>query len=223
MEADALVAFDHPAAELETLLANAAAPFPEFAAARRDLVTLRAHPRVVAALAEAAPLLETLDQLPQTTFTRYRAFATTGDREPYETPYYLKRSKLHAAALRLLLGEEKFKESVEDYLWSICEESTWVIPAHASVIDLMAAETAFGLAEIVALASPALDAEVRRRVRAEIDRRIFTPFLQSHYDLRWFNGSNNWNGVCSGAIGGAFLYLEQEPTRLAAGLSSWRA
>ncbi len=219
MNTNTLVAFDHSATELEVLLTNAVPLFPEFAAARRDLAALRADPRLVAALAESAPSLETLAEIPQTTFSRYRAFARTGNREPYETPYYVKRSKLHAAALRLLLGEERFKEHVEDYLWNICEESSWVVPAHARVIDLMAAETAFGLAEIIALAGPMLDAEVRRRVRAEIDRRIFVPFLHSHYDLRWFNGGDNWNGVCSGAIGGAFLYLEQEPTRLAAGLA----
>ena len=92
-------------------------------------------------------------------------------------------------------------------------------PAHTRVIDLMAAETAFGLAEIVALLGPALDAEVRYRVRDEIERRIFAPFLSGYYDLRWFNGGDNWNGVCAGAIGGAFLYLERDPERLARALA----
>jgi hypothetical protein len=219
METTALAAFDRTAAELEQLLAGDAEPFPEFGAARQDLAARRADLRMQAVLAHRAPLLASLDDIPQTTYTRHRAFARTGDREPYQTPYYLKREKLHAAALRLILGEDEYADAVQDYLWSVCEESSWVVPAHARTIDLMAAETAFGLAEILALAGPTLDAEVRRRVREEIDRRIFVPFLHANYDLRWFGGGDNWNGVCSGAIGGALLYLEREPGRLAEGLA----
>ena len=79
MEASASTDFDLTAAALERLLANTAPPFPEFAVARRDLAALRADPRVRTALAETAPLLDHLGELPQTTFTRYRAFAATGD------------------------------------------------------------------------------------------------------------------------------------------------
>lgn len=219
MDVPKLTPFDHTADELTSLLAGKAASFPEFAAARDHLAVLRADPRTQAILAHTASLIASIDDIPQTTYSRYRLFSRTGDRQPYETPYYLKREKLHAAALRLILGEGDFRDAVQDYLWSICEESTWVIPAHTRTIDLMAAETAFGLAEILALAGPAIDGEVRQRVRAEIDRRIFAPFLHASYDLRWFGGGDNWNGVCSGAIGGALLYLETEPDRLAAGLA----
>jgi hypothetical protein len=219
MEANALAAFERTAAELEQLLAGEAAPFPEFVAARTDLAALRANPRLRELLTHSEPLLASLDDMPQTTYSRRRAFFRTGDRAPYEAPYFLKREKLHAAALRLILGQGDFVEAVHDYLWGICEESSWVVPAHTRTIDLMAAETAFGMAEIVALAGPALDAEVRRRVGIEIDRRIFQPFLHANYDLRWFGGGDNWNGVCSGAIGGALLYLEREPGRLAEGLA----
>lgn len=219
MESSALAGFDLTAAELEQLLVADAAPFPEFAAARRDLAALLAAPRTRAVLAQSEPLVASLDDIPQTTYTRRRAFARTGDREPFQTPYYLKREKLHAAALRLIFGQEELADAVQDYLWSICEESSWVVPAHTRTIDLMAAETAFGLAEILSLAGPLIDAEVRWRVRAEIDNRIFVPFLHANYDLRWFGGGDNWNGVCSGAIGGALLYLEREPGRLAEGLA----
>lgn len=215
----ALAAFDQTPASLARLLAANGSPFPEFAAVRADLATFRAAARTRTALAETAPLLHNLGAIPATTYSRYRAFARTGDRAPYETPYYGKRERLHAAALHLLLGEEAYRDAVHDYLWAICEETTWVAPAHTRVIDIMAAETAFGLAEIVALLGPALDAEVRYRVRDEIERRISTPFLHSYYDLRWFNGGDNWNGVCAGAIGGAFLYLEPDPERLARGLT----
>ena len=215
----ALADFSYPPAILLRHLAANGSPFPEFAAAQTSLATLRETARVRAALADTAPLLRDLDAIPATTYSRARAFARTGAREPYETPYYRKREQLHAAALHLLLGAEEYRDAVHDYLWSICEETTWVVPAHARVVDLMAAETAFGLAEVVGLLGSTLDAEVRYRVRDEIERRIFTPFLHSAYDLRWFNGSDNWNGVCAGAIGGALLYMEHDPERLARGLA----
>ncbi|HEY8601180.1 MAG TPA: hypothetical protein VIL85_22300, partial [Thermomicrobiales bacterium] len=214
-----LAAFDQTPASLARLLAADGPPFPEFATARADLAAFRDARRTPAALAETAPLLRDLDNVPATTYSRYRAFALVGDRAPYETPYYSKRERLHAAALHLILGAAEYRDAVHDYLWAICEETTWVAPAHTRVIDIMAAETAFGLAEIVALLGPILDAEVRYRVRDEIERRIFTPFLHGYYDLRWFNGGDNWNGVCAGAIGGAFLYLERDPERLARGLA----
>ncbi len=219
MEVTGLDAFDRSAAELEQWLTGDAVPFPEFAAARRDLAGMLADPRLRAILAQSEPLLASLGDIPQTTYSRRRAFARTGDREPYQTPYYLKREKLHAAALRLILGQDEFADAVHDYFWSVCEESSWVVPAHTRTIDLMAAETAFGLAEILALAGDKIDAEVRHRVRGEIDRRIFAPFMHASYDLRWFGGGDNWNGVCSGAIGGALLYLEREPGRLGEGLA----
>ena len=215
----ALAAFNQSATTLARLLDRDATPFPEFALARADVAAHRADPRVQAALADTAPLLTDLGALPATTYSRYRAFARTGAREPYETPYYRKRERLHAAALHHLLGAGDYRDAIHDYLWSICEETTWVAPAHARVIDLMAAETAFGLAEIVSLLGPTLDAEVRYRVRDEIERRIIAPFLHGAYDLRWFNGTDNWNGVCAGAIGGVLLYLERDPERLSAGLA----
>jgi len=219
LDPHALAAFDQTPATLARFLTANGALSPEFAATQADLATFREAARTRAALAETAPLLHDLDNLPATTYSRYRAFARVGDRAPYETPYYGKRERLHAAALHLLVGADEYRDAVHDYLWAICEETTWVAPAHTRVIDIMAAETAFGLAEIVALLGPTLDAEVRYRVRDEIERRIFAPFLHGYYDLRWFNGGDNWNGVCAGAIGGAFLYLEADPERLARGLA----
>jgi hypothetical protein len=206
-------------AELARLLATDAPLFPELAEARRDLAALRASPRVEELLARTAPLLESIATIPQTTYTRYQLFRRTGDREPYETPYYRKRANLHAATLHLFFGAVDLRDTVQDYLWSICDEQTWVVPAHARVIDLMAAETGIALAEVVALVGDQLDGEVRHRVRGEIDRRLFGPFLQGHYDLRWFNGGDNWNGVCAGALGATFLLLERDPERLARALA----
>jgi hypothetical protein len=109
---------------------------------------------------------------------------------------------------------------VHDYLWDVCEESTWVVPAHASVaVDLFSSETAFQLAETTTLLSALLDARVTARVRSEVAERVLEPYLADHSRYWWYRGSNNWNGVCNGAIGCSMLLLEEDVGRLAEGLA----
>jgi len=74
------------------------------------------------------------------------------------------------------------------------------------------------LAEALLLLGTTLDAEVRHRVRLEIERRIFDPYLRFHRSLQWFKGHNNWNGVCNSAVAATFLLLEPEPSRMARAL-----
>jgi hypothetical protein len=44
-------------------------------------------------------------RIPQTSYTFYRLFQRNADRGLYQAPYFLKRTNLGAAALRLFLGE----------------------------------------------------------------------------------------------------------------------
>ena len=106
------------------------------------------------------------------------------------------------------------KETVEDYLWNICEETNWVLPAHENVIiDLFAAETGFVLAETLLLLGTTLDSEVRHRVRQEIEQRIFNPYLRFYASQWWYTTNHNWNGVCNSAVAATFLLMEPEPER----------
>jgi hypothetical protein len=66
------------------------------------------------------------------------------------------------------------------------------------------------LAETLALLGERLDGEVRARVRREMDRRIFEPFLRHHRAHRWYFGPNNWNGVCNSSIAAAFCLLQPD-------------
>jgi Heparinase II/III-like protein len=212
--------FDLIADDLQRLLATTAPLMPELEAARGNLASLRAAPQARAVLAQTQPLMAAIAQIPQTSYSLYRLFARHGDRGRYETPYFLKRSNLAAAALRLFLdGQTGLRDCVQDYLWSVCEESNWVLPAHErDLIDLFAAETGFVLAETLHLLGAALDAEVRGRVRQEIERRIFDPYLRFHRSLHWYQGHHNWNSVCNSAVAATFLLLEPEPGRVARAL-----
>jgi hypothetical protein len=188
---------------------------PELERARSNIRALLAAPQTQVVLAQTQHLMDNIEQIPQTSYTSYRLFIRAGDREPYQTPYFLKRARLAAAALRLFLGQTELKDSVQDYIWSICEESNWVLPAHERcVIDLFAAETGFVLAETLLLLGETLDAEVRYRVRAEVERRIFDPYIRYHHLDSWYLGHHNWNGVCNSSIAATFLLLEPEPERM---------
>jgi len=184
-----------------------------------------------------------LTNIPQTTYTLYREFEHTGEREGYQRPYYLKRSMLTRAVFEMIMGNDALRDIVHDLLWSICEETTWVLPAHEEQgpdywdlkpsprrhpwgahtmltrepdsIDLFAAETGASLAETIYLIGNRLAPEVVQRVRQEVTRRIFKPYLAYGRKHWWYKGALNWNGVCNGSIGLAFMRLEHDPQTLA--------
>jgi hypothetical protein len=213
--------FSLTAVELQRLLIPGTSYLPELEAAQRDLDALRHAPQTQILLAETQPLMEAIEQVPPLFYTHYRLFISkSGDREKFETPYFLRRAKLTAAVIRLFLGQADLKDVVQDYIWAICEESNWVVPAHENdIIDLFCAETGFLLAELLAVLSHTLDAEVRWRVRQEIERRIFDPYLRFHQRAIWWYKSHlNWNGVCNSSIATTFLLLEPEPGRVARAL-----
>ena len=221
-------------------------PDPGPAALLERLRTSPASGRILDYLREAVPELQPVCQdIPQTTYTLYRQYVRTGERSAYESRYFEKRSMLTRAVVEVIFGEEDFIDLVQDLLWSICEETSWVLPAHEDVgdgfeslgnrggwpggmassltrapdfIDLFAAETSASLAEAIYLLEDRLAPEVVQRVRQEVDRRIFRPYLAYGRKYWWHRGDLNWNAVCNGAVGLAFMRLERDPRRLAEGL-----
>jgi hypothetical protein len=209
--------------ELAMLLVPGALNLPELSAVLSDtgfLPALRQGPQAQAVLTATQPAMASLVNMPATSYTAYRQFGRTGDRAPYQTPYFQRREALTAVALRVLLGQPELLDQAQDYIWAICEETNWVLPAHETVeIDLMAAETGYLLAETLAILGDALAGEVRTRVLAEVERRIFTPYLARARVLWWLRAPNNWNGVCNSAIAATFLWLEPERERVARALA----
>jgi hypothetical protein len=156
--------------------------FLELEDARSQRQQLRHAPQTQHVLQQAQSLLADSAQIPQTSYTTYRLFRRIGERSSYQKPYFLKRAQLSAGALLLFLDEPARKDMVQDSLWSICEEGNWVLPAHETrPIDLFSAETGFLLAETLLLLGDTLDEEIRHRVRTEIERRIFDPYLRFYH------------------------------------------
>lgn len=172
---------------------------------------------------------------PQVLAIDYLAFQRDGQREPYETPIDRRRERLIMFTLaECLEGKGRFADAILNDGWAICEESTWVVPAHGKdypyilpdsttpVIDLWSAITSFTLAEVDYLLGDVLHPALRSRIRHEVRRRSTDAFLERN-DYPWLGYGkkklNNWMPVCAGGAAGAALYLECDLGRLAAVLA----
>lgn len=176
----------------------------------------------------------------------YMDFVRNGNRSRYEAPYFVRRRQLFALLVaECIEGEGRLVDDLINGIWAICEESTWVLPAHNNNadntrelanpdklvdldkqplnVDLFAAETGSLLSWAVRLAGKRLDAEsplITRRICREVDARILTPFLERD-DLWWMGLAherpvNNWNPWINSNILAAALNLEPDPARRAA-------
>ena len=105
-----------------------------------------------------------------------------------------------------LTGEGIYLDDIINGVWCICEESSWVLPAHHNsfyqdgvrrglpkideqVIDLFAAETGALLAWTWALVGKTLEhaaPEVNERILLELKRRITEPYIRR--DDFWWMG-----------------------------------
>ena len=158
--------------------------------------------------------------VPMILASQFREFVQNGNRVHMEAPYLARRNALTA----LMLGEFTFDDGryldkMIDYLWAICEESTWKLSAHNNhnsdenfqlpvefaddvyFIDLFAAQTGAFLAIAYRLFGKKLDEAcpvcLTKRIAYELDRRIFHPFERYGREFWWSgckgNYVNNWN------------------------------
>ncbi len=162
---------------------------------------------------EGAPILE----LP---YTVMMEFLRSGDRKKGEAFFSERRKMLVVSAILSMIypEEQKYLQRTEDSLFAICNEYTWVIPAHIpdlnayipDFIDLTAAETGFTLAEIYTALEERLSPLIKTRVKMEVERRIVIPFCNQSHNFYWINFHSNWAAVCAGSVGAAFMYLFPE-------------
>ncbi|WP_053374202.1 heparinase II/III family protein [Paenibacillus sp. FJAT-27812] len=168
---------------------------------------------------EADLLVQTAD--PELTYSLFRVYGETGERLAYERVYFERRKRLNAFVIMALLepGNKGYETAALNIIWSICNEFTWCLPAHFNAgaekpdIDLFAAETGFALSEVSLLLGERLPALLRERIEAEVEQRIFRPFLnQGPYG--WETAEHNWSAVCAGSIGAAAIHLIDDTERL---------
>ncbi len=155
------------------------------------------------ALCEEIPLLKLSD---------YREIEKNGNRSNFEKKYFKRRTIL----LELTAGEiasgykGKHLEKAMNALWSILEETTWVVPAHRQPenypeckwVDIFSAATG----GVVAAAYFFLKDEIKKempegfceRVLYELRRRVTEPFMSDFSPFHCWKGTegwyvNNWN------------------------------
>lgn len=180
----------------------------------------------------AKALLKT--PIPDCTDEKYLLFTKTGDRDEYQKVYFGRMGNLRELALMAKkTGEREYLDLVVKYLEAVCAEKAWTMPAHDSdlrvfngemvKVDLGAAHRVHDLALVLCLLGDRLPAETVKRVRDEMERRVFAPYRRTAADIAdgktchgnwWFFGSSNWNAVChSGVVRAALAVLESREDR----------
>ena len=171
---------------------------------------------------------EPVVSLPASDFLGY---SRTGSRDQY-------RAKIRGRHLGTLVVAECLERSGQyldpalDYIWAMCEQSTWTrpphlrgteyleglprpVPAEEHTISLQTAMNAKLLAEARYILGEKLHPAARERIVAEIDERVLTPFL-ARDDLPWQNPPTaNHNAVCNASVMVAALHTESDPERQA--------
>ena len=169
-------------------------------------------------------LSESIAHVPASLYLNYRR---TGSRSPHDNITSSRRSQLMAFVIGECLERKgRYLDAIMDRIWAICEESSWVIPAHSqttlpvytdiSWVDLVSAETGRTLTEALYIIGDKLDEHdpmIKQRALYEIERRCWKPYME--YDNMWWMfraGTraklNNWTAVCNcGVVGSAILAM----------------
>ena len=155
------------------------------------------------------------EEIPSLSYASRMRYYDDGDRSEFERPYFRRRTCVSALGLMALIypENERYLKELQELIWAICEEYSWVLPAHCgndledslTRIDLFSAETGFTLAEICYMLEDRLDKLILDRVRAEVEKRILYNYENGNF--WWETTTNNWSAVCAGNVGGALMYL----------------
>jgi hypothetical protein len=177
-------------------------------------------------------------ELPHSLFEQY---LTRGNRD-YERPFNRRTERLsHFVIAECIEDRGRFLPAIEAELGAILDEPTWAVPAHwyphggergVMVVDLAATARAWTLAVTDRWLARRLADDTRQRIRSEIRRRVWTPYLETVRSaqplegIRWPRAQNNWNAVCHAGVVGSALALVDDPRERAeflAGAESYLA
>ena len=209
------------------------------------LEQIRSHPFYAKAVAHVRALAEEKggQLIPMVPYSFFKLFDETGSRTEFQDVFNEQRTRLQAFALAALLDGTHISD-VEDAIWAICDNFSWCNPAHfryggtnvvellnappkgdgkpvpylyhqKQVIDLSASNTAFLLAETIALLGDKLAPVVVNRAHREIYERVLKPFMEINTPFWWETCLMNWGAVCAGNIGIAAMYMIDDDAELA--------
>lgn len=155
--------------------------------------------------------------IPCNNYSLIKLYYKEGNRSKFEAQYFDKRKRLSFLQL-LSIKDDKYIEPLEEIISAICDEFTWVLPAHnydektqifdRTMIDLFSAETSFYLSETVYVLKDKLSADIKNRVKLCVEDRIVKNFESRPFG--WLNIDSNWASVCGLGVGLSYLYLFPE-------------
>ena len=149
-------------------------------------------------------------------YSQFKRFYIDGNRASFQSQYFARRRRLMLLQA-LALYDDCYLEDLENILSAICEEFSWVLPAHAfeddvvakyDQVDLYSAETAFYLAETVYVYGDKLSEDIRNRIKISIKLKLIDIFENGKFNFE--ETHSNWASVCSCGVGLAYLYLFPE-------------
>ncbi len=156
--------------------------------------------------------------LPITTFMLY---ANTGDRITYENLYLVRRDALCSLVIaECLENKGRFLDDIVNALISICEESSWCIPAHIyeertekffdlsnQKLDIFASETAQYVALTIYLLEEKLNEIspfIIKSIKNILFEKVLKPMLDLRYEYFWLEentDATNWSPwICSNLL-----------------------
>lgn len=156
-------------------------------------------------------------ELPPYRYSYIKSYYQDGNRARHEKIYLERRNRFRLLQV-LAIADDGYLEPLEELLFEICNEFTWVWPAHNlqketltydyNWIDLLAAETGFYLAETVYVLRDKLSADIKKRIYISLEEKIVKNFEKRTFNFDKTNG--NWASVCACGIGLTYLYIFPE-------------
>lgn len=159
----------------------------------------------------------------------YLDYSRTGNRERWQRVAFARRARVSTLVLaEAVENRGRFVGPLEETLRALCEERTWVYPAHDASLrnfrgevvemDLGSTALSWDLAAAVWLMGPKLSPQTRDRVWENLHRRTLRPFRDMvegrQREAFWLRATHNWNAVClAGTLGTALSTIESARER----------
>lgn len=152
-------------------------------------------------------------------YSKFKLIYKTGNRSLYQEEYILRRERL--AILQILsIYDIQYVEELENTLAAICDEFTWIWPAHClkdketgefdySIVDLYSAQAALWLSETLFLFNEYLSTDIKNRIKKSIKEKVLDNFENRTFWWETKYGTN-WTSVCGAGVGIAYLYAFPE-------------
>jgi hypothetical protein len=156
--------------------------------------------------------------IPELTDELFLQFTKMGNRTNYQRPYGERTKRLnHFFLAECFEDKGRFLPAIEKYIDVICDEKTWVMPAHDKKllnfkgrgisVDLGSVARAELLTAVYTTLGQKLSEKSRNKIKTEVRRRIINPYFLAvrpatsakNYNW-WTTTTNNWNAVCSAGV-----------------------